>query len=113
MGSGAQMRARANEPIDGSGTGLTSADYAAILQRDPFINGSQGIDPARFVLSGETFAFAAPPNGGQPFTEKMSLSYQTQTQQTHTETDEYEVAYTAKSSNSTVDTFMTNNLNVE
>src|SRR5262249_50693670 len=105
----ALARTWAPEPDDGTGTGLTSTDYAAILERDPFANGSQNIDPARFVLAGETFAFAPPPNGGQPITEKMSLSYVTTTQQTLTKTDEYEVSYKTKSTDSISADFMKNN----
>jgi hypothetical protein len=109
----ALARTWAPEPLDGSGTGLTSDDYATILQRDPFASGSQAIDPARFVLTGETFSFAPPPNGSQPFTQNLSLAYQTTTQQTHTVTDTYQVAYSVKDSHSestTVKDFTDNNL---
>ncbi len=111
----ALARTWAPEPSDGSGTGLTSTDYATILQRDPFANGSQAIDPARFVLSGETFAFAAPPNGGQPSTEKMSLGYQVKTDQSNTvtATEEYEVPFALKASSLIVNNFIKANLNVK
>jgi hypothetical protein len=108
----ALARTWAPEPVDGSGSGLSSEDFATILQRDPFADGSPNIDPARFQLSGETFAFAPPPNGGQPFTEKMSLAYQALSQQSHTKTDTYTVSYTTTSSNSNTDTFLDNALKV-
>lgn len=96
----ALARLWADQPLDGSGTALTSVDFQAILARDPFANGPVPIDTNRFVLSGETFAYAPAPNGGQPFTEKSTLAYQTTNQQSVTVTDKYAVSFSTKSSDS-------------
>src|SRR5262249_16920285 len=50
----ALARTWADQPDDGSGTGLTSNDFTTILARDPFAGGATAIDTSRFVLSGET-----------------------------------------------------------
>jgi len=72
--------------------GLTSADYATILARDPFANGSTTIDLTRFDLQfGQTFPYQPPPQGGQPITTTGSLSYETTSTQGQTATDEYQV----------------------
>jgi hypothetical protein len=93
----ALSREWADDASDGSGRGLTDADFANILARDPFANGSADIDPTRFVLTGETFSYTAPPNGGQPITEQLALSYQIQAQDSETVKDTYAVGYSVKS----------------
>ncbi|HEX4965760.1 MAG TPA: choice-of-anchor D domain-containing protein [Thermoanaerobaculia bacterium] len=93
----ALARTWADQPTDGSGTALTSSDYANILARDPFALGGAAVDPIRYGLTGETFAYAAPPNGGQPFTESLSLKYEVSTQQTQTVSDSYAVGFSIKS----------------
>lgn len=64
----------------GPGQGLGSSDYAAILGEDPFAlpSAANSIDPKRFdPVGGQTFAYEPPPAGGQPFTQKYVLGYQT------------------------------------
>ena len=62
----ALSREWADDTSDGSGRGLTDADFANILARDPFANGSADIDPTRFVLTGETFSYTAPRTEASP-----------------------------------------------
>jgi len=79
----------------GSGQGLTTADFATILARDPFANGSTTIDPKRFDLQGgETFAYLPPPCGFQPITETFSEFYNTTTTFGTSASDSYSVSYT-------------------
>lgn len=106
----ALARTWADQPEDGSGSALTATDFTAILARDPFANGSTGIDPTRFSLTGETFAYAPAPNGGQPFTEKSSFSYQTTTQQSQTLTDTYQVGFSVKATDAAVKNFVKSHL---
>jgi hypothetical protein len=96
----ALARLWADQPLDGSGTGLTATDYVQILGRDPFANGATTIDPVRFSLTGETFAYAPAPNGGQPFTEISSLAYLTTAENSTTITDKYETSFSEKVSDS-------------
>jgi len=98
----ALARTWADDPSDGSGRGLTDADFANILARDTFATGLTDVDPARFVLTGETFAYAAPPNGGQPITEQLALSYQVATAQSQSVKDTYTVGYALKSAPETL-----------
>jgi hypothetical protein len=79
----------------GSGQGLTSTDYATILARDPFANGSTNIDATRFHLQiGQTLAYDPPPCGGQPITNTYTETYQTTTTHEQTAGDSYSVSYT-------------------
>jgi len=79
----------------GTGQGLTTNDYAKILARDPFANGSTNIDPIRFHLQiGQTLAYDPPPCGGQPLTNTYTEGYQTKTTDEQTATDSYSVSYT-------------------
>jgi hypothetical protein len=85
-------------PWDTSGLGgLTNADYAAILARDPFANPSYNpnTDPnKRFDLqAGETFAYQPPPPGGQPITQTYSISYQTTSTAGQSAQDTYQVGF--------------------
>jgi hypothetical protein len=90
----ALARTWATPPKDGSGPGLTTADYQAILARDPFANGSTTIDPARFDLQqGNTLFYEPPAAGGQPLTQKYILGYQNKTTLGKTVTDTYTVGY--------------------
>lgn len=87
-------RTWAQNSDDGSGPGLTSDDYAAILARDPFSNGQTTIDSTRFDLqSGSTFSYSPPPCGGQPDTTTYTQNYQTTSTQGQTATDTYNVKY--------------------
>jgi hypothetical protein len=79
----------------GPGQGLTTDDYAAILQRDPFANGNTTVDSRRFDLqAGQTFTYLPPPCGYQPFTQSYSNAYNTTTAYGQTATDSYQVGYT-------------------
>lgn len=96
----AQVLARTWAPnnADGSGPGLTSADYAAILASDPLANGL-AINSTRFDLeAGETFQYQPPPPGGQPITETFSESYQSTSTQGHSATDSRSVGYSLSGS---------------
>jgi len=54
---------------------LTTTDYATILARDPFANGSAYIDPNRFIsIASQTFPYVPPPSGGQPITAYYNLT---------------------------------------
>ncbi|MBZ5694138.1 MAG: hypothetical protein LAN36_02125 [Acidobacteriia bacterium] len=82
-------------------SGLTTADYAAILARDPFADPSYTIPPGlttspdhRFDLQvGETFTYEPPPSGGQPITETFSSSYQMTTTSGQGAQDTYDVEF--------------------
>src|SRR6266513_379148 len=88
----ARTWAQAN--TDGSGPGLTSQDYAAILASDPFANGQTPIDSTRFDLEGgSTFPYQPPPCGFQPDTTVFNQSYQTTSTQGTTATDEHSVEF--------------------
>jgi NHL repeat len=90
-----QQLARSWDPSQG---GLTSADYATILARDPF-GANPGYNPAgdgsgRFDLeSGEAFAYQPPPPGGQPLTETYTLNYQTTSTTGQGAQDTYQVGF--------------------
>lgn len=87
-------RTWASPPTDGSGTGLTSADYAAILARDSFANGQTTIDSTRFdLVGGQTIPYQPPACGGQPDTFTYSQAYQTTSTNGTAATDTYEVGY--------------------
>jgi hypothetical protein len=79
---------------DGSGPGLTSTDYAAILARDPFANGQTTIDPTRFDLQGgQTLQYLPPACGGQPDTTTYNVQYTTTSTQGQSATDTYTLSY--------------------
>lgn len=78
----------------GTGQGLTSADYATILARDPFANGSTTIDPTRFQLNGQNFNYIPPPGGGQPDKTTLGINYTTATTESEMASDAYSVATT-------------------
>jgi hypothetical protein len=79
----------------GSGQGLTTEDFTAILASDPFANGNNTVDSKRFDLqAGETFSYLPPACGYQPITETYTLTENTTTAYGQTATDSYQVAYT-------------------
>jgi hypothetical protein len=81
----------------GPGRGITTADFADILKADPFANGSTNIDPARFFFptqGGQTFSYEPAPAGGQPQTEKLSLTYSSTDTQGLTSTDTHSIGFT-------------------
>jgi hypothetical protein len=91
-------RTWASNNADGSGPGLTTADFAAILARDPFANGQTTIDSTRFDLeAGHTFFYVPPPCGGQPDTQTYKESYQMTSNTGTTATDTYSVSYSESS----------------
>lgn len=81
---------------DTSGTGgLTTADYATILARDPMLNASFNPNTdasGRFDLqAGHDFNYVPPPAGGQPVTETYSLSTQATSTAGQGSSDTYQV----------------------
>lgn len=90
-------------PTDGSGTGLTNADYQDILKADPFgdpnyvvavASGTQTTVDNRFDRQpGQTFPYEPPANGGKPSSEKHTFAYQTTSQVGHTATDIHKVSF--------------------
>jgi len=81
---------------DTSGAGgLTTADYATILARDPLLNSSFNPNTdtsGRFDLqSGHDFNYVPPPAGGQPITETYSLENSQTSTTGQAVTDTYQV----------------------
>jgi len=96
-------RTWADLPTDGSGRALTSSDYAKILARDPFANGSTTIDSTRFdLLFGSTFNYTPAACGGQPPTDTGMQGRSIVTTQGQTATDAYQTSF----SESTDTTFL-------
>ncbi len=89
--------ARLNRSWDKSGLGaLTTADYADILEADPFVANpsfNPNTDPNhRFDLqNGETFSYTPASPGGQPITQTYSISTQTTTSQGQGASDTHSV----------------------
>jgi hypothetical protein len=78
----------------GSGQGITAADLATILARDPFANGSTTIDPTRFTVTGDNFTYGPPPDGGQPDKFGLTLNYLTTSTESTGASDSYSVGVT-------------------
>jgi hypothetical protein len=80
---------------DGSAPGLTSADYAAILARDPFANGSTAISEPRFDQENEPTVNYVPAQCGQgQSSDTVTLANQAVSTQGEIATDEYSVKTT-------------------
>lgn len=97
-------------PTDGSGRGLTSSDYAKILARDPFANGSTTIDSTRFdLLFGSAFNYTPAACAGQPPTDTGMQGRSIVSTQGQTATDAYQTSF-SESSDTTFLGFLTLNL---
>jgi hypothetical protein len=94
---------------NGTGPGLTTADYATILARDPFASGSATVDMTRFDLQfGETFPYIPAAPGGQPATTSANVTFQTTSTQGMTATDSYQVGISESTDASFLNFFTTN-----
>lgn len=88
------VAARLARSWDSTLGGLTTADYATIAARDPFV-ANPSYDPSsdgsgRFDLTGNTtFTYEPPPAGGQPITQTYSLMYSTTSTAGQAATDTY------------------------
>jgi hypothetical protein len=76
--------------------GITTADYAEMLQADPFANGPTTINPSRYSALNRTFPYEPPFAPGDPVvTTIYSTSYTTTNTSSATATRDYSVRLTA------------------
>jgi hypothetical protein len=77
--------------------GITSADYATMLGRDPYASGTPSVDTSRYALTWTTLPYEPPLAAGDaPASTTLTITNETTTTHTDSVSEEYSVAFSFK-----------------